>query len=202
LEPGDMLYLPPDIAHHGVALEPGMTFSIGARAPSAADLLQGLGEWFAIKGHEGGRYSDPALEPVTRPGEIERSALHNLRALMLAGLDANPDLDNFLAAFVSRFRMAHEPLPPPTTIRAGKLLRALQQGVCLLRNPWTRLAWIEYRDGARMYAAGQSYDCSIQLAETLCESEQPCLSKDMLDPVSLQTLARLVNNGHFLMVNN
>jgi len=43
LEPGDMLYLPPNIAHHGVALEPGMTWSIGSRAPSAADLLQGLG---------------------------------------------------------------------------------------------------------------------------------------------------------------
>ncbi len=39
LHPGDMLYLPPGIAHHGVALEPCMTCSIGFRAPTAASVL-------------------------------------------------------------------------------------------------------------------------------------------------------------------
>ena len=34
LEPGDMLYLPPGVAHDGVALEPCMTYSIGFRAPA------------------------------------------------------------------------------------------------------------------------------------------------------------------------
>lgn len=31
--PGDMLYLPPAVAHHGVALEEGLTWSIGFLAP-------------------------------------------------------------------------------------------------------------------------------------------------------------------------
>ncbi len=53
LEPGDMLYLPPNVAHLGIALEPGMTWSIGSRAPSGADLLQGLGEWLAFSADEG-----------------------------------------------------------------------------------------------------------------------------------------------------
>jgi 50S ribosomal protein L16 3-hydroxylase len=202
LEPGDMLYLPPNVAHHGVALEPGMTWSIGARAPSAADLLQGLGEWLAIGGHEGERYSDPALVPASRAGEIDRSALQRLRKLMLQELDTGPGLDNFLAAFLSRFRMAHEPLPPPVTFSDVKLLRALRQGLSLMRNPWTRLAWVEQPGGARLYAAGQPYDCSVRLAACLCEREQPRLDADKLDHASLQVLARLVNNGHFLVVNN
>eukprot|EP00976_Prorocentrum_cordatum_P085668 1186190-Prorocentrum_minimum.AAC.3 len=33
LEPGDMLYLPPKVAHHGVALERGLTYSVGFLAP-------------------------------------------------------------------------------------------------------------------------------------------------------------------------
>ena len=82
LEPGDMLYLPPNVAHLGVALEPGMTWSIGSRAPSGADLLQGLGEWLAFSDDEGGRYSDPGLNPVTRAGEIDQDALQDLRDLM------------------------------------------------------------------------------------------------------------------------
>lgn len=39
LEPGDVLYVPPGLAHHGVALEEAQTWSIGLRAPSAHDLV-------------------------------------------------------------------------------------------------------------------------------------------------------------------
>lgn len=41
LEPGDMLYLPPHIAHDGVALDAGcQTWSVGFRSPSFKELLQ------------------------------------------------------------------------------------------------------------------------------------------------------------------
>ena len=201
LEPGDMLYLPPNIAHHGVALEPGMTWSIGSRAPSAADLLQGLGEWLAFSDNEGGRYTDPDLKPITRAGEIDRESLKNLRKLMLTGIDASQNLDNYLAAFLSRFRLAHDPMPPPRPIKPENLLEALHQGTGLLRNPWTRLTWTENKQGARLYAAGQAYDCSLRLAESLCESEQPQISADILDQAALETLTKLVNNGHFLLTS-
>ena len=201
LEPGDMLYLPPNVAHHGVALEPGMTWSIGSRAPSGADLLQGLGEWLAFSDHEGGRYTDTDLQPVTRAGEIDRKAFQNLRKLMLAGIDENQNLDNYLAAFLSRFRLAHDPMPPPRPIQSEYLLEALHKGIGLLRNPWTRLTWIETKRGARLYATGQSYDCSIRLAESLCEEEQLRVSADMLDQTSLEILTKLINSGHFLLTS-
>src|SRR5690606_24439702 len=35
LEPGDMLYLPPGVPHHGVAEDACLTFSVGMRAPAA-----------------------------------------------------------------------------------------------------------------------------------------------------------------------
>ena len=41
LEPGDMLYLPPHVAHDGVALDAGcQTWSVGFRSPSFKELLQ------------------------------------------------------------------------------------------------------------------------------------------------------------------
>lgn len=201
LEPGDMLYLPPNIAHHGVALDAGMTWSIGARAPSGADLLQGLGEWLALDGREGGRYADPHLQSAARPGEIDREALHGLRELMRTGIDANPQLDRFLAAFLSRFRLAHDPLPPPSPVSTQKLRSALARGVRLMRNPWTRLVWIEQSNGARLYAAGQAYDCSVWLATSLCSSNQPRIDAGQLDEAALATLGRLINSGHFLLVS-
>ncbi len=199
LEPGDMLYLPPNVAHLGIALEPGMTWSIGSRAPSGADLLQGLGEWLAFAADEGGRYSDPDLKSTHRAGEIDPQALHGLRQLMRTRIDDNEGLDDYLAAFMSRFRLAHDPVPPPDLTNPESLLKALQNGSRLFRNPWTRLTWIENLKGARLFAAGHPYDCSIWLAESLCEWEQPRISADMLDRASLDTLTRLINNGHFLL---
>ena len=176
-----------------------MTWSIGCRAPSGADLLQGLGEWLAFSEDEGGRYSDPNLQTGNRAGEIDRRALLGLRELMRTAIDGNDDLDNYLAAFMSRFRLANEPLPPGETLQAGDLQLALRSGSLLLRNPWTRLAWIENAGSARLYAAGQAYDCSIPLAELLCQSEQPQFETRKLDQSSLDILATLVNNGHFLL---
>ncbi len=199
LEPGDMLYLPPNVAHHGVALEPGMTWSIGSRAPSGADLLQGLGEWLAFSDDEGGRFSDPDLAPANRAGEITPEALQGLRELMLSRINKNESLDNYLATFMSRFRLAHDPMPPPELISPEKLLESLQKDARLFRNPWTRLTWVENSRGARLYAAGQAYDCSIWLAESLCQSSQARIKVNMLDQASAETLSRLINSGHFML---
>lgn len=201
LEPGDMLYLPPNVAHHGIALEPGMTWSIGSRAPSMADLLQGWGEWLAFSDHQGGRYTDADLQASARAGEIDHAALQNLRKLMLEGIDANQNLDNYLAAFLSRFRLAHDPMPPPATLSTEEILDVLKGEARLHRNPWTRLTWIENAQGARLYAAGQAYDCNVQLAESLCETAQPLIKAGVLDQASLETLTKLVNNGHFLLTD-
>lgn len=66
LEPGDMLYLPPHVAHDGVALGDCMTISIGFRAPTQATLASGMLEAandqiMARLGNMGGLYAEPPL---------------------------------------------------------------------------------------------------------------------------------------------
>lgn len=66
LEPGDMLYLPPQAAHDGVALDECMTISIGFRAPDEAALARGMLEAAADQilsraGVSCGPYGEPAL---------------------------------------------------------------------------------------------------------------------------------------------
>ncbi len=63
LEPGDLLYLPPGVPHHGVALGACMTYSIGMRAPSQAELLVDFAETLAEGLPENARLSDPDLAP-------------------------------------------------------------------------------------------------------------------------------------------
>lgn len=99
LDPGDMLYLPPHIAHDGISeSDECITVSIGFRAPSLAVLARGLLEVAAdqLSARNGlgfGPYSTPALpgpdlsgmfqdkrlaattEPAALPDELVNSAL-------------------------------------------------------------------------------------------------------------------------------
>jgi 50S ribosomal protein L16 3-hydroxylase len=82
LEAGDMLYLPPGIAHYGVAESECLTWSIGFRAPTDKELAHGFLDFLGERLDPRGQYSDPAEPPSQRPGEIPaRMIEHAERAL-------------------------------------------------------------------------------------------------------------------------
>ena len=200
LEAGDMLYLPPNIAHHGVAVTAGMTWSIGARAPSAADLLQGLGEWLAFSDDQGGRFSDPDLSAPQRAGEIDAGALAGLRHTLSGVIGDEAGMNEFLGQFMSRFRLAHEPVAVDSQWSAEQVKAALEEGQSLFRNPWTRLNWIATPTGARLFAAGQAINCETWLAESLCQSAGFNVDTGKLNQSSLNALTCLINSGHYIFI--
>ena len=82
LEPGDMLYLPPGLPHHGVAIGACMTYSVGMRAPSQAELALDFIETLAEMLPENLRLADPDLVPTRGDGEIDEAAIARvLRAM-------------------------------------------------------------------------------------------------------------------------
>src|SRR4029079_9979240 len=83
LGPGDMLYLPPGVAHHGVALEECLTYSIGLRAPSQYDLVAGFLPRVVGAVDRSRLYADPDLSPAREPGEISPAALTRLRRMVV-----------------------------------------------------------------------------------------------------------------------
>lgn len=82
LEHGDMLYLPPKCAHHGVALDPGMTYSIGFRAPPAQELatqfLVHLQDRLCVEGV----YADPDLTLQQDPARIGDDMVEQVSRLL------------------------------------------------------------------------------------------------------------------------
>src|SRR5262249_59213078 len=82
LEPGDMLYLPPGVAHHGVATEECLTYSIGFRAPAHAEVIAAFLRRVVMAVDQAERYADPDLAPTRRPGEIAPAALAPMRAVV------------------------------------------------------------------------------------------------------------------------
>ena len=90
LAPGDMLYLPPGVPHHGEAVDACMTFSIGMRAPSQAELLVDLAEELAASLPEESRYGDPDLQEPADAFEIDDDAFKRVDQALAAWQDMDP----------------------------------------------------------------------------------------------------------------
>jgi 50S ribosomal protein L16 3-hydroxylase len=75
LEPGDMLYLPPHVAHDGVAIDRCMTFSIGFRAPQAGEIVRGFLEYLTDTIDLPGRFADPGRQPAAHAGQVPADLL-------------------------------------------------------------------------------------------------------------------------------
>ena len=101
LAPGDMLYLPPQWAHDGIAVDDCMTYSVGFRAPS----YQELGEQFLVHLQDhlclDGMYADPELKTQTHPSEISKEMLIQVENAISQIKWSKTDISNFLGCYLS-----------------------------------------------------------------------------------------------------
>ena len=169
LEPGDMLYLPPHVAHEGVSLDAGcQTWSVGFRAASYRELLQ-EGLWRLAESLDAlpaldRRYQDPQQTATDRPDTMPPELLKQLRT-HLKGLKLN-SVDTILpgvAAYLS------EPKPhaffscPDQTLSAKAFAHYLKQNSLHL-HPHTRLM----RLGNAIFCNGENQTEGESLAVKLC----------------------------------
>lgn len=101
LEPGDMLYLPPRLAHWGIAVGACMTWSVGFRAPSAQELgtqfLAHLQETIKLEG----MYADPDLHLQKHPAEISAQMIAKVSAMLDAIRWDQTDIAQFLGLYLT-----------------------------------------------------------------------------------------------------
>lgn len=138
LEPGDMLYLPPHIAHDGVAQGECMTCSIGFRAPSANELIGQFLYYLAERGDVGRSragerlYRDPDQNAVAHPAALPSALVSELGAILARVRWTPSDLESFLGSYLSEpkphvvFDASERPLGEAAFVR-----RAGAQGVRL-----------------------------------------------------------------------
>ena len=134
---GDVLYLPPGIAHWGTARRACLTYSIGMRAPQHSDLVDDLPD--AERSNP--FYEDPDLtidEP--HPGYIPGAAVH--RALRALGLPESryAQVSDALGRFATETKPWITPDTPDEHELAG-ITAALERGRTLRIHGMTRIAW-------------------------------------------------------------
>lgn len=172
LEPGDLLYLPPRVAHYGVALDAGLTYSIGFRAPAAADLLAGFVDHLLERLDPGLRYADPGLAPQDNPGEITPATLERvgqLLRIMLGQESAN--LQHWFGRQITEPKSGFEPEPSPIPWTLASLATRLRGGEPVRRTPSTRFACCRTRAGLDLFVDGRILVLegdTVRLGELLC----------------------------------
>jgi len=168
LEPGDMLYLPPGVAHEGTALGPCMTYSIGFRSPAARELgvefLAFLQDRIDL-GDE--RYADAGARPSRRPARIAEPFVDHCVAVLERVRWRRGDVAEFLGRYLS------EPKPHVRFLRPAAPLarRAFERAA---RRSGVRLAAATgmlfrsgrvYINGESVAASGRTRACLRQLAD-------------------------------------
>lgn len=201
--PGDVLYLPPRVAHHGVAVDDDcMTYSVGFRAPSHRELIGDFLQHAMEHIDPDKRFSDPERAPLDHPGCLPAEDRQQVRTL-LRNLVADDDaIDAWFGRFMTRPPRDRIALPPDSPWAVDELAAALHEGAALQHGTASRLAFQRHDDGtATLFANGTSFSLDAKaapLASLLCDQEicpGTALAPHLERPSSRTLLTQLVNDG-------
>ncbi len=118
LEPGDLLYLPPGVAHEGTAVGECITCSIGFRAPTYQELLEPFLAEYASHATLVGRYTDRGQTATRHPAALPAEMVSRLHASLAAKQPTPADTTRFLLAYLTEpkaqivFGRPYAPLSP------------------------------------------------------------------------------------------
>ena len=202
LAPGDMLYLPPGVAHYGVALEDCITLSVGFRAPAHGDIIAGFADDIASNLDDEQRYADPDLSLPQHPGEISADALTKIHDIIQSATNDTQAMDHWFGRFITESRTGDSVVAPEQQLQSKQFLSQLQKHGGIQRSEYARFAFIRQTDSCMLFIDGQEYPLAKELAfaaPLLCDYRQ--YQYDMLaEKLSIKgftsLLTRLYNAGY------
>ncbi|PMR75478.1 cupin domain-containing protein [Billgrantia endophytica] len=169
LEPGDMLYLPPSWAHHGVSESSDcMTISVGFRAPSADEAVTSFADYLGEQLPPSRRYTDAGMTTPEDPTELDDAAIARMRSLILDTLDDPAQLAQWFGRVMTQPKYVDQLTPTDEPTEVDELVAELQAGEELMRSPGSRFAWRALPDDmATLFVDGDGVVCAKVLAQSV-----------------------------------
>lgn len=202
LEEGDMLYLPPGVAHHGVALGDCITISVGYRAPAIQEILGAyMADILACEDPEL-FYTDPDLKLQKYPGEISQRARRVIREIIHSIPRTDEEIDRWFGHFITDVKPGHDVPVPEEAIDKATFLAQLQEYGEVWRSEYCRFAYfIDDTNNTLLFVAGDEYPLpkAIAFAAALISGQRVFTLEDLqpyLDkPEFVELLTKLYNEG-------
>ena len=197
LGPGDLLYVPPGIAHWGVAQGECTTFSIGFRAPQLSEMIARWSDQLLLQMTQELFYSDAGRAAATRPGEIHAGDVNEALAQLQRALQ-QPVRNQWFCELVTEPRYDID-------LDAGDIdaaREALYSGGATISLPRAaKLAWQQDSDGITVFANGESHTCGASVLPCLlilCDRRDlfgPQLDSALADTDTARLLENLLQSG-------
>lgn len=179
LEPGDMLYLPPQIGHNGVAeTDDCVTYSIGYRAPQQGEMLRHFAEFCDQQLLDSERYADADLSLRHSSGEVCRSDIERVRAVMRRFIEDEELLAEWFGRLVTEAKYPHfSPLQGGLVVAQDSadsedLHSLLSRSAFWHRTEGVRLAYWQNREQIKLFLDAEVIACTpalLPLVRLLCD---------------------------------
>lgn len=166
VEPGDLLYIPARVAHWGEAKGESITYSVGFRAPSHADILLDYAQEQASRISEDERYQDPEATLNNPPSEINGQQIAALQRILHQYANDKHALARWLGEYSTTLKQDIAPMLEPP------LEEELTEHPMQL-SPYCRSTYYcedSAEDAhAELFINGQHWECTLAFARMCCE---------------------------------
>lgn len=203
LEPGDLLYLPPQLAHWGTSLSQDCTtWSVGFRALSAEEILCGVADFIGETLQEDLRYTDADIKLPEHPAVIDDAALVRVKNLLNQVMDNPAALSEWFGRAMTQTKYPDQLIPQEDPWTSATLHELLEDDEpVLVVAEGSRLAFRVSQEGNWLFADGEALRFSIDIKEwvaklcSLSSLDADFLKKTLNLAEASELLVKLINQG-------
>ncbi|UNU73608.1 cupin domain-containing protein [Moraxella nasovis] len=197
LEAGDVLYVPPCLSHHGVAMDDCLTFSFGFRRPN---LVQVLDEIADIATTEHALFS-PMLLPQAmqdNPNELSHKSIQSIKSRLIELLNSSAGdsiIQTAIAELVSKRQ--YDLLAFEDEITTDDLMDRLSNGEVVMLNPASRFVLCDdkwYVNGDLICLKESEHSLFVRLIEG------GVLTIDDIPPNTLPSMTAWINDSWVVLI--
>lgn len=200
LEAGDVLYVPPKLAHFGVAQDDCLTFSFGCRRPNLMQIIDSLAD---VATNDSALFI-PMLLPqaMQASGELKTDSIEAIKTQLLQLLQSERG-DTIIRQAVSEVvsKRQYDVLVPEESLTTDEMIAALATGATLQADYSNRLLYTQADNDIVLYANGQRLDdlheTSIALLVRLSNGER--LTLDDMEGIDPDEVMEWLENGWIWM---
>lgn len=205
-EPGDLLYIPANHPHNGVAIDNSMNYSIGFQAPNPQELWSSFADIVidADKGTK--RFSDPDRTATNSPEQINTIDIEQLKQFMLETLNDGQLFNQFIGKHLTSSHHTLDVLPPEESITIEELKELVESSDTL--EPVLGLKALLSEDKSVLFVNGENFqvvsgkqqNSELGFVTELAKTQQIDLHQVdwvALTPDNKELLLTMVNNGYW-----
>lgn len=184
LNPGDMIYIPPHIAHHGISQTESLSLSLGFKSLEYDKLLNQLGLTLLEAEIEDQFYKTNFKETIQSAFEIDEKNLKNLKENLIEKLKDS----NFLEETILKFTTTPKNYPDEAEFSYEEFVETFKKKP-LYRDEFARLSFLK----------SKNQNISLSINNKLFETEQNIADKiNMIFLKSLEEPIQFEQDSQYL----